>query len=329
MTIQLFYHPHNDLVLADYGIEIPVAGDRALKVFESLLTSAPELTYVDLSVLPIITKDDLARVHNQDYIDRLFGSDEDLAKELMTCFELVNADGSFNRYNPNNAKKKLTDAFKIILNRVALTFMSSKAALENGFSYHLGGGSHHAMSFGGRGFGLLNDIVITLRRLQSENLIKTAWVVDVDAHKGDGTSELTQNDKSITTLSIHMKDGWPLDQGKPTDPWFINSNVEIGIGADENHLYLEKLKAGLEKMESDFPRPDLVIIVNGADPYEHDELPSASLLKLTREEMLKRDLLVYEFFKSRNIPQSYVMSGGYGQRSWEIYSQFLKFLLKL
>ena len=328
MKINLFYHPHNDLVLADYGIEIPVAGDRALKVFNSLNPASNGFSYVDLTLIPQITKEDLARVHNQDYIDRLFGSDEGLTKELMTCFELINADGTFNRYNPVNAKKKLTDAFKIILNRVALTYVSSKSALENGFSYHLGGGSHHAMSFGGRGFGLLNDIVITLKKLQIENLIKTAWVVDVDAHKGDGTSELTQNDKSITTLSIHMKDGWPLDQGKPSDPWFINSDVEIGVSASENHLYLEKLKLGLQEMENKFPRPDIVIVVNGADPYEHDELPSSALLKLSKEIMLERDILVYDFFKTRNIPQSYVMSGGYGQRSWEIYSHFLNFLIK-
>lgn len=325
MKNNIFYHPNNDLVLADYGIEIPVAGDRALKVFESIRELHPELKVFDLNLLPKITNVDLLRVHNSDYVSRLYGSEVELLNELMSCFELINSDGSFNRYNPNKATKKLSDAFGIILNRVAMTYVSSKAALESGFSYHLGGGMHHAMSFGGRGFGLLNDIVIALRKLQSEGLIKTAWVVDVDAHKGDGTSELTQDDDSLITLSIHMRDGWPLDQGNPdTDPWFIPSNVEIGIGTEENRTYLTKLKAGLEEMESRFPRPDLVLVVNGADPYEHDGLPSSGLLKLTKEEMLERDLLIYNFFSSRKIPQSYVMSGGYGDKSWEIYSQFLK-----
>lgn len=327
MTINIFYNPKNDLILLDYGIEIPVAGDRALKVFESLKEKNPNLQTFDVSQIPPITKDDLLRVHNADYVSRLYGSEAELLNELMTCFELINADGTFNRYNPSIATKKLSDAFGVILKRVAMTYVSSKSALESGLSYNLGGGSHHAMSFGGRGFGLLNDIVITLRKLQAEGLIKTAWVVDVDAHKGDGTSELTQKDDSITTLSIHMKNGWPLDQGTPSDPWFIPSNVEIGIGSDENRTYLARLKAGLEEMESRFPKPDLVLVVNGADPYEHDGLPSSGLLKLTKEEMLERDLMIYEFFSSRKIPQSYVMSGGYGDKSWEIYSQFLKCLI--
>lgn len=327
MTINIFYHPQNDLVLADYGIEIPVAGDRALNVFESLKDVNPQLQTYNLGLLPKITNVDLLRAHNEDYVARLYGSEAELLNELMSCFELINADGTFNRYNPTKATKKLSDAFGIILNRVAMTYASSKSALESGFSYHLGGGMHHAMSFGGRGFGLLNDIVISLRKLQADGLIKTAWVVDVDAHKGDGTSELTKNDDSIVTLSIHMKDGWPLDQGNPSDPWFIPSNVEIGIGSDENRTYLRRLEAGLEEMETRFAKPDLVLVVNGADPYEHDGLPSSGLLKLTKEEMLERDMMIYNFFSSRKIPQSYVMSGGYGDRSWEIYSQFLKCLM--
>jgi acetoin utilization deacetylase AcuC-like enzyme len=323
MTINIFYNPNNDLKLLDYGIEIPVAGDRALKVFESLKEKNPELQMFNDPV-STFTREDLIRAHNEDYVSRLYDSEETLLNELMICFELINKDGSYNRYNPTIATKKLSDAFEVILKRVTMTYVSSKSALKTGFSYHLGGGSHHAMSFGGRGFGLLNDIVISLRKLQSEGLIKTAWVVDVDAHKGDGTSELTQKDDSITTLSIHMRDGWPLDQGNPeVDPWFIPSNVEIGIGAEENRSYLTKLKAGLEELESKFTRPDLVLVVNGADPYEHDGLPSSGLLKLTKEEMLDRDMMIYNFFNERKIPQTYVMSGGYGDRSWEIYSQFL------
>lgn len=322
----IFYHPKNDLALIDYGIEIPVAKDRALKVFESIKEINPALQTFDPINLIKTTREDLLRVHNEDYVARLFDSEETLLKELMSCFELIKEDGSYHRYNPSIATKKLSDAFGIILNRVAMTYVSSKAALESGFSYHLGGGMHHAMSFGGRGFGLLNDIVITLRKLQSEELIKTAWVVDVDAHKGDGTSELTCNDSSITTLSIHMRDGWPLDQGTKDDPWFIPSNVEIGVGSEECSLYLSKLEAGLKELESKYQRPDIVIVVNGADPYEHDGLVSSGLLKLTKEEMLKRDLMIFDFFNERKIPQSYVMSGGYGDKSWEIYSQFLGYL---
>jgi len=93
-------------------------------------------------------------------------------------------------------------------------------------------------------------------------------------------------------------------------------------------LYLKELKKGLDRMLS-WGKPDLVIIVNGADPFEADELPSTSALKLTLEQLFDRDMLLYNFFEKNNIPQSYVMAGGYGARSWEVYAQFLDEVLKL
>jgi acetoin utilization deacetylase AcuC-like enzyme len=205
-------------------------------------------------------------------------------------------------------------------------YQASSKALQTGFSFFLGGGMHHAMSFSGRGFCLVNDIVIVLKKLQSENLINHAWVIDLDAHKGDGTAELTHDNPSISTFSIHMKNGWPLNQENKLDPCFIPNDLDIEIASGEEEKYLEKLKLGLLEFELKCPRPDLVIVVAGADPYSEDELPSSSLMKLSKEQMLARDKLVYHFFSEKNIPVSYCMAGGYGKKSWEIYFQFLHFV---
>ena len=290
----IFYHPDCDLRLSDYGIEIPIVDDRASRVFENLKALDPTLSYFDFNKIPKLTCEDLLLAHNPDFVDRIFGEYRELERELMTSYELVDSEGKYHRYNPQNATKDFNYALDIILKQAGMTFFSSQEALKSGFSYFLGGGMHHAMSFSGRGFCLINDIVITLRKMQNENLIKTAWVIDIDAHKGDGTAELTARDESIVSMSIHMKEGWPLDSGSVRDPWFIPCNV--------------------------------VIVVDGADPYEHDELPSTDPLKLTAEQMLLRNKMVYDFLRERKIPQSYVMAGGYGKRSWEIYTQFLKFV---
>jgi acetoin utilization deacetylase AcuC-like enzyme len=123
-----------------------------------------------------------------------------------------------------------------------------------------------------------------------------------------------------------MKEGWPLDSGSVRDPWFIPCNVDIGIDVGEESLYLEKLKEGLLLLEKSYPNPDVAIVVNGADPFEFDELISTEKMKITKEQLLLRDKMIYEFLLDRKIPQSYVMAGGYGIRAWEIYTQFLKFV---
>jgi acetoin utilization deacetylase AcuC-like enzyme len=315
--LKVFYHPDCDLDFKKFGIDIPIVDDRAKLVFDELKKHDPTFHYFSPERLPVITRQDLERIHHKDYLDKLFGTDEQLSEAIKVCYEYT--DLSLATYPLSNIRD-------IILRQVAMFYTASVSALGTGFSYFLGGGMHHAMSFAGRGFCLVNDIVIVLRRLQTEKLIKHAWVIDLDAHKGDGTAELTSHDSSISTFSIHMKAGWPLNQGEPRDPWFVASDMDIAIAESEERLYLEKLDQGLIDFETKYPRPDLVIVVNGADPYVEDILPSTSLLKLSKEQMLARDILVYEFFKNKNIPMSYCMAGGYGKKSWEIYYQFLHFV---
>ncbi len=322
----IYYHPDCDLRFSEYGIEIPIVDDRASHVFSALKFLYPNLEFTDLKNLERITRADIERVHTKDFVHRLFGTDAERQEEIYKCYELVNDSGGYERYNPKNQKRDWKELLQTILLQVAMTNASTKYALKNHFSYYLGGGMHHSMSFAGRGFCLVNDIVITLRKLQAEGLIKTAWIVDVDVHKGDGAPEILQNDPTIKTLSIHMKEGWPLNSGSVRDPWFIPSTVDVGLDVGEEDQYLARLEAGLLDLEEIMPQPDVVIVVNGADPYEHDELPSASLLNLTKEQMLARDSFLYQFFKTRGIPQSYVMAGGYGKRAWEIYLQFLKYV---
>lgn len=322
----IFYHPDCDLHFEYYGIEIPIADDRAALTFNALKNLDPTIQYFPIDQLSLISREDLLRVHQAEYLEKVFGTEEQLNQAMRVCYELINQDGTFNRYNPSSARYSFIHARETILTQVAMLYESSKYALQANFSYFLGGGMHHGMSFSGRGFCLVNDIVIVLRKLQAANLIKHAWVIDLDAHKGDGTAELTISDGSISTLSIHMKSGWPLNQGTSSDPWFIKSDLDIEVAEGEEHNYLEKLNFGLNMFEKNFPRPDLVIIVGGTDPYEKDELPSTELLRLSKEQMLERDKLVYNFFKRRNIPMSYCMAGGYGKKTWEIYFQFLHFV---
>ena len=44
---------------------------------------------------------------------------------------------------------------------------------------------------------------LALRILQRQKAIRRALVIDVDVHKGDGTAEITQEDDSIYTISLH------------------------------------------------------------------------------------------------------------------------------
>jgi acetoin utilization deacetylase AcuC-like enzyme len=230
-----------------------------------------------------------------------------------------------------------------------------------GFCYYLGGGTHHARYDGGAGFCLVNDIMIAARKIQAEKRAGLVWIIDVDAHKGCGTAELvhfarkrgelgsprsgeTGHSPEILNLSIHMGSGWPLDAetlktAVPGRAPRINADVEIPIEAGEEARYVPELEKGirtLETLSADYAvkngfdgtgpnaKPDLVILVDGADPYEHDGLPSSDLLKLSLEQCLERDFLIYDYLRQRGIPSAWIMAGGYGDRAWEPPAHFLR-----
>jgi acetoin utilization deacetylase AcuC-like enzyme len=317
-----------------YGILIPVRDSKFRRTFAELkahpvLGPRREQWHLEQSGQPI-TREDLLRAHTEGYVQRLF-SDE-LEAEIIRTYELVDSRGKYYRYDPGKATRPLRALLERAMYNIGGVYQCCRVALERGFCYYFGGGAHHAQPDHGKGFCLLNDIVIALRKVQAEGLIGNAWVIDVDAHKGDGTAVITRGDESIRTLSVHMAHGWPLDEAEFDDagrrnPSFTPSDVDIPVESGQEREYVPRLEQGLNRLVK-LSSPDLALVVSGADPYEHDELPSSRLLRLSKRQMMERDTLIYSFLKLRSIPAAYLMSGGYGEKTWEVYYQFVEWALR-
>jgi acetoin utilization deacetylase AcuC-like enzyme len=336
------------LNMVDFGISIPIEADKHKMVYDALkagvLRDIPESLWLrGPEFFAEITQEDLLRVHSPGYVERLFSPDE-VEKEVIAAYELYKVNDGVKRWDRSKLARPLKDFVTQSLITAGGTYTCGLTALElhkkgggqTGFACFLGGGNHHAQRDYGNGFCIFNDVVVSLRRLQAEKSIRTAWVVDTDAHKGDGTAALTWGDSSIRTLSIHMERGWPLDAPEfdpkaVYDPSvsadfnlsFTPSDIDIGIPETGEADYIPRLEEGLSRLEELLPRPDMALVVGGVDPYEKDELPSAAPLKLTKEALFERDMLVYNFLQERHIPTAWITAGGYGARSWEIYVQFL------
>ena len=329
----ILYDPQHQFTLFEFGIQIPVKNSRASRTFENLKSDpvlGPRIADWHLQRDgSLLTVEDLERVHDPAYVRKLFSAE--LEQEIIKTFELIDRAGKYNRYDPRQASRPLTELFDRILDRASGTVQCCRAALEKRFCFYFGGGMHHAHHNFGNGFCIINDVVLAVRKLQAESRIRNAWIIDVDAHKGDGTAALTQDDDTVVTLSIHMAAGWPLDgpshdeQGR-LNPSFISSDIDIPVAAGQEHLYVKKLSDGLQRLESR-PAPDIAVVVSGSDPYEKDALPSTAAMRLSLEQLFERDRLVYRFLKEKRIPRAYLMAGGYGDYCWEVYTRFLKWAL--
>ncbi len=330
----ILYDEHLRPPFRDYGVLLPISADKNRKIV-SALREDPEVgqrfdRYVIGPDYAPIGRDELALAHDRAYVDRLYG--DGLERALMAAFELIDEKGAYHRYDPSIATRPLSELREVTLRYVAGVHQACRVALKGGVCFFLGGGTHHARAEAGTGFCLVNDAVVSLRMLQRAGAIRTAWIIDVDCHKGDGTACLTAGDPSITTLSIHMAHGWPLDGPErlpdgSLNPHFTPSDIDIPVEEDQARDYNRLLRAGLDRLAAEAPRPDIVVVLSGVDPWEHDELPSTAVLKLTAEELYERDLMLYGFLEELGMPRAYLTAGGYGSGAWERYVPFLKWLL--
>lgn len=319
MKNQIVYNLKSTHKFYEYGIEIPLLNERVEETVSWLKENfdTAESEFLGASL------EDLAFAHDRSFIERILSEPVKLVEQT---YELVNSDGSYNRYVPANAVKPLTDFIEKAKIHVMGTYLAACNSLETKFCYHLGGGMHHAMSSRPGGFCMFNDLVIAIRKLQQEGKVKTAAIIDIDCHKGDGPAEITKNDSSIKTFSIHMKNGWPLDSDTNSDS-FIPSDMDIPVENSKN--YLQQLEDGLTHFLKEHSNLDIALVVHGVDVWENDILPSSAGIKLTSAEVLTRDMIVFETLKDLGIAQAWCLGGGYGPGVSDLYIQFLKKVFKL
>ncbi len=278
--MKLVYSDQYDLNLGNHVF--PSVKYRLIK--EKLLREGiarPE----DLAEPPAASEEDVALVHDREYIRKLQAG-------KLSYLEILRLEIP---YSPELIRAVWLSAGGSIL--------AGRMALENAVGVNIGGGFHHAYPGHGEGFCVLNDIAIAIRRLQKDGNIQNAITVDCDVHQGNGTAAIFGGDPTVFTLSIHQENNYPY----PKPPSDLDINLEDGVGDDE---YLARLGEGLEKSLAHF-RPDLMVYVAGADPYREDQLGG---LRLTLEGLEKRDRLVFETGRARKIPIAVTLAGGYARK---------------
>lgn len=180
------------------------------------------------------------------------------------------------------------------------TIQATRAALDDGAAANLGGGTHHAFADSGRGFCVLNDVVVALRALRAERRVRRVLVVDLDVHQGDGTHALLAADADAFTLSLNGFRNYPFRRVAGD----LEHDFPDGTGDDAYLTVLTRLlpQALLRA------QPELAFVLAGADPYEGDRL---GRLALTQEGLAARDSLVRDTLRAAGVPVCVTLAGGY------------------
>jgi acetoin utilization deacetylase AcuC-like enzyme len=123
--------------------------------------------------------------------------------------------------------------------------LAARRALTDRCAFNFGGGFHHAFADHGEGFCAINDVAVAIRRLQADGAIRTALVVDLDVHQGNGTAAIFAGDPSVYTLSMHQENNYPY----PKPPSDLDVNLPDRIGDAD---YLRLLRDALARAFSEF-----------------------------------------------------------------------------
>jgi acetoin utilization deacetylase AcuC-like enzyme len=277
--MKLIYHEDYDLNLGAH-----VFPSQKYRLIRDRLSAQEDDGYDFLTPEPA-TDQDLLLVHGRGWITRL--KQGTLHAEELQRLEIP-------------WSQKMADAFCLAAGG---TTLAARCALSDSAAFNVGGGFHHAFPNHGEGFCAIHDVAVAIRKLQREQLIERALVVDVDVHQGNGTAAIFANDDSVFTLSIHQFNNYPYFK-PPSD---IDVHLEDGVGDEE---YLERLDRAVEKALRSFD-PQLLMYVAGADPYKEDQLGG---LALTIEGLMERDRLVFSIARHRKIPVCVTLAGGYARR---------------
>jgi acetoin utilization deacetylase AcuC-like enzyme len=165
------------------------------------------------------------------------------------------------------------------------TIDCSYFALENGISFNIAGGTHHAYSAAGEGFCLLNDVAVAAMKMLHDKKAKQVMVVDLDVHQGNGTAKIFENTPEVFTFSMHGKDNYPL-QKEVSD---LDIPLPSGC-ADEQYLGL--LQYHLPRLLAEVA-PDFIYYVSGVDILQTDKLGK---LKVTLDGCRKRDEITFQWW---------------------------------
>ncbi len=266
----------------------PDSPDRLISVLTALKTSGlwPKL----IPVRPRrATFDDLARVHTREYIEKIanFGEgelDPDTYLSRGTLDAALYAAGAVIEAADRCRRGEVDRVFCLVRPP-----------------------GHHAEAGQGMGFCIFNNVAIGARYAQTIGYGRI-FIIDFDAHHGNGTQHIFEEDDTVFYFSTHQHPYYPetgkdMERGTGKGLGFTY-NVPVQAGSGDK-VYLAVYQDILPGLVQRF-KPDLLLVSAGYDIHVND--PHASI-RVSQEGM--RCIVRSALSSCPSCPPVFVLEGGY------------------
>ncbi len=206
------------------------------------------------------TSDDIALVHDRDYISRIQQMSSETGGEA----------GEFASFGAGGY-----DTAALAVGGVATALEAvMNGTVQNAYALVRPGG-HHAERARGRGYCIFCNDAVAIRMMQERGVVAKVAVVDFDVHHGNGTEQAFYADPSVLTISLHQDRYYPDETGEPEatgsgDGVGTNINIALPPGCGEG-AYMQALTSIVGPAIHAFG-PDLILVAAGYDSGGLDPL---------------------------------------------------------
>jgi acetoin utilization deacetylase AcuC-like enzyme len=172
------------------------------------------------------------------------------------------------------------------------------AALRSGVAGSLSSGLHHARRERGAGYCTFNGLAVAAREALAAGAA-SVLILDLDAHCGGGTASLIAEEPRLWQVDVSVCD---------FDGYASGERVRLRIVRDSDE-YLGAIERALEDVRRTGPRFGLCLYNAGMDPFEGCDI--GGLAGITRDILVARERLVFDWCREQHWPIAFVLAGGY------------------
>ncbi|WP_284155205.1 histone deacetylase family protein [Sulfuricystis thermophila] len=251
---------HRECLLHDMGAHHPECPDRLGAIQDRLIAAGLDM-YLNYYDAPLVTREQLLRVHPAEYIDFIHASapeqgihhlDPDTAMSPGTLRAALRAAG---------AGVLATDL--VMQGEVRAAFCAVRPP------------GHHAERAKPMGFCFFNNIAVAARHALAAWGLQRVAVVDFDVHHGNGTEDILAGDMRTLMVSMFQHPFYPYCGTENPAPNMCNVPVSAGMrGEAFREMVTEKWLPRL----NDFA-PELIFISAGFDAHYEDDMASLGLVE--------------------------------------------------
>jgi acetoin utilization deacetylase AcuC-like enzyme len=251
MGTALISHP--DRGLHEMGEFHPECPARTTMINDWLL-SLRLLDFLAQYDAPLASREQLLRVHSAPYLDWLETSLPD------SGYFDIDLD---TRMNP----KTLLAAHRAAGAAVLAVDLVASGRAENAFC-NIRPPGHHATSDTAMGFCFFNNVAVAAAHALAEHPFKQVAILDFDAHRGNGTDDVFQDDPRVMVCSLFQGDLYPNGNGLAYAGKGINVELSAGGGGEKMRKAVEATwlpaLAGFN--------PEMIFVSAGFDAHASDEM---------------------------------------------------------